>query len=65
MDDGVGTPYGAHDAEEESVLGKPTVAALWSARSERDVVARSSARRSMVGHDVRSSPSIGFSVQWI
>jgi hypothetical protein len=62
VDDGVGTLYGAHDVEEESALGKSTVAALWSARSKRDVVARSSARRSMGGRDVRASPSAGFSV---
>jgi hypothetical protein len=62
VDDGVGTLYGAHDAKEESTLGKLTVAALWSARSKRDVAARSSARRSMGGRDVRASPSVGFSV---
>jgi hypothetical protein len=35
VDDGVGTLYGAHDPEEESALGKPTMVALWSSRSKR------------------------------
>jgi hypothetical protein len=62
VDDGVGTLYGAHDAEDESTLGKPTLVGLWSARLKRDVAARSSARRSMGGRNMRASPSAGFSV---